>query len=31
MAAVPKGRTTTGLRKQPPVRSAAEVKKLRKK
>lgn len=31
MKAVPKGRSTTGLRRQPPVRSAAEVKKLRKK
>lgn len=31
MAAVPKGRTATGLRKQPKVRSEAEVKRLRKK
>lgn len=31
MAAVPKGRTATGLRKQPKVKSEAEIKKLRKK
>lgn len=31
MAAVPKGRNATGLRKQPKVKSDAEVKKLRKK
>jgi hypothetical protein len=31
MKAVPKGRTATGLRKQPKVKSSAEVKKLRKK
>ena len=31
MAAVPKGRTATGLRKQPRVKSEAEVKRLRKK
>lgn len=31
MAAVPTGRTATGLRKQPKVKSEAEVKKLRKR
>ena len=31
MAAVPKGRTATGLKKQPPVRSEAQVRKLRKR
>lgn len=31
MEAVPKGRTATGLRKQPKVKTAAEVKRLRKK
>ena len=31
MAAVPKGRTATGLRKQPKVKSEAEIKKLRKR
>ena len=31
MAAVPQGRTATGLRKQPKVRTEAEVRKLRKK
>lgn len=31
MAAVPNGRTGTGLKKQPKVKTEAEVKKLRKK
>ena len=31
MAAVPRGRTATGLRKQPKVKSEAEVKRLRRK
>lgn len=31
MAAVPRGRTATGLKKQPPVRSEAQVRKLRKR
>jgi hypothetical protein len=31
MSAVPKGRTATGLRKQPKVKSEAEIKKLRRK
>lgn len=31
MKAVPKGRTSTGLRKAPPVRTEAQVKRLRKK
>lgn len=31
MAAVPKGRSSSGLRKAPPVRTEAQVKKLRKK
>lgn len=31
MSAVPKGRSTSTLRKQPKVKSMAEVKRLRKK
>ena len=31
MAAVPKGRTATGLRKQPKVKSEAEIKRLRRR
>ena len=31
MAAVPKGRSSSALRKAPPVRTPAQVKKLRKK
>lgn len=31
MAAVPKGRSSSTLRKQPKVRSEAEVKRLRKR
>lgn len=31
MAAVPTGRTATGLRKQPKIKTEAEVKKLRKR
>jgi hypothetical protein len=31
MAAVPKGRSSAGLRKAPPVRTEAQIKKLRKK
>ena len=31
MAAVPKGRPSGGLRKAPPVRTEAQVKKLRRK
>lgn len=31
MAAVPKGRSSSGLRKAPPVRTEAQVRKLRKR
>ena len=31
MAAVPQGRSSSSLRKAPPVRTEAQVKKLRKK
>ena len=31
MAAVPKGRSSSALRKAPPVRTEGQVKKLRKK
>ena len=31
MAAVPKSRSSSGLRKAPPVRTEAQIKKLRKR
>ena len=31
MAAVPKGRSSSSLRKAPPVRTEAQIKKLRKR